>query len=64
LTIKEELIARGMEKGIEKGRQEGLVETRFEVATKLIKRNVAIDEICDLTDLSYEEVFELMKNEK
>jgi len=64
LTIKEELIAQGMEKGRQEGRQEGSMETRYEFALKLIKRNVPIDEICDLTDLSYEEVLGLMKSEK
>jgi predicted transposase/invertase (TIGR01784 family) len=60
LTIKEELIARGMEKG----RLEGSTETSYKFAIKLIERNVPIDEICDLTDLSYEEVLGLMENEK
>jgi len=65
LTIKEELIARGMEKGMEKGRQEGRLEgsiqSRYEFARKLIQLSMPIDEICDLTSLTYKEVQTLIE---
>jgi len=65
LTIKEELIARGMEKGRQEGRQEGMqegsIQSRYEFARKLIQRNMPIDEICDLTSFTYEEVQTLIE---
>jgi predicted transposase/invertase (TIGR01784 family) len=60
MTIKEEWIAEGLEKGIEKGiglgiEQENL-RSRYEFARKLLLRNMPLEEICELTDLSMEEV--------
>jgi predicted transposase/invertase (TIGR01784 family) len=61
LTIKEELIARGMEKGRQEGRHEGSMQSRYEFARKLIQRSMPVDEICDLTSLTYEEVQTLIE---
>ena len=58
---KEEGIAIGIEKGKQEGKQEGSIESKFEVARKLIQRNMPIEDICDLTNLSHEEVQALMK---
>ena len=51
MTIKEEWIAEGIEKG---SQQKGFVFAR-----KLILRNMPLEEICELTDLSMEEVMKL-----
>jgi predicted transposase/invertase (TIGR01784 family) len=72
LTIKEALIARGMEKGRQEGReegrregrQEGSIQSRYEFAGKLIQRNMPINEICDLTNLTYEEIQTLIEKGK
>jgi flagellar biosynthesis/type III secretory pathway protein FliH len=53
-------IARGIEKGIEKGRQEGSIESKYEIARKLIKRNMPLADICDLTGLTEEQVKGIM----
>jgi len=76
MTLRDELIAEGKEEGIaigiekgkqegrQEGRQEGSMQSRYEFARKLIQRNMSIENICDLTELSYEEVLALIKNEK
>jgi len=52
LTIKEVWIAEGIEKGIEKGS----LQSRYEFAKKLLLRKMPFDEICELTDLTMEEM--------
>jgi predicted transposase/invertase (TIGR01784 family) len=54
-------IEQGIEKGIEQGRQEENIKSRYDFARKLIQRNMPIEDICDLTSLSQEEVKALMK---
>jgi len=61
MTLHDQLIAEGKEEGIIKGRQEGSIQSRYEFARKLIQRNMTIEDICDLTNLSHEEVQALMK---
>jgi predicted transposase/invertase (TIGR01784 family) len=50
--FREEGIAIGIEKGIEKGS----LQSRYEFARKLLLRNVPLEDICELTDLTLEEV--------
>ena len=57
---KEEGIAIGIERGKQEGRQEGSVQSRYEFARKLIQRNMPIEDICELTGLSEEQVKGLM----
>jgi hypothetical protein len=52
---KEEGIAIGVERGIEKEN----LRSRYEFAEKLILRGMPLEEICELTDLSMEEVKKL-----
>ncbi len=40
-------------------REEGSLRSRYEVAKKLLLRNMPLEEICELTDLSMEEVIKL-----
>jgi len=56
MTLREHFIAEGIEKGIQKGKLEGSLQSRYEVARKLILRKMPLEEICELTDLTMEEV--------
>jgi predicted transposase/invertase (TIGR01784 family) len=72
MTLREHFIAEGIEKGIEKGiavgiekgkkegiekgKQEGSLQRGYEFARKLLQRNMPLEEICELTDLTMEEV--------
>ena len=47
----------GLQEGLQKGRQEG----RQEVALKLIEKNMTIQEVCEITGLSEEEVHKICK---
>jgi len=64
MTIKEVWIAEGIEKGreegIKKGIEKGSLQSRYEVARKLVLRKLPMEEICELTDLTMEEVKRLM----
>jgi predicted transposase/invertase (TIGR01784 family) len=56
MTIKEEWIAEGRQEG----RQEESIRSRYEFARKLILRNMPLEEICELTDLSMDEMKRLV----
>lgn len=58
MTIAEQLIKEGMEKGIEKGR----LEEKKNVARKLLSVGLTIEQIVEATDLSIEEIMELKEN--
>jgi predicted transposase/invertase (TIGR01784 family) len=72
MTLYDELIAEGKEEGIaigiekgkqegrQEGREEGSIESRYEFARKLIQRNLPIEDICDLTGLTEEQVKGIM----
>jgi predicted transposase/invertase (TIGR01784 family) len=49
----------GLEKGIEKGRQEGIEKSRFEIAAKMKKPGVPVDQIAEDTGLSVKAITEL-----
>ena len=54
-------LQKGIEKGIEKGKEEGLKkveETRFTIAKKMLKQNLDIKMIAEITGLSKEEIKE------
>jgi len=52
MTLREHFIA----EGIEKGKREGSLQRGYEVARKLLQRNMPLEDICELTDLTMEEV--------
>ncbi len=58
-------LAKGRQEGIAEGRQEGIAEGRQEgrqeVALKLIEKNMTIQEVCEITGLSEEEVHQICK---
>ena len=57
---REEGFEKGIEKGIEKGREEGIAKGREEekqnLAFKLIKKNMSVQEVCEITGLSETEI--------
>ncbi len=55
MSLYDNLIA----KGKQEGRQEGSMEKAYAFARKLLLRNIPLEEICELTDLSMEEVKKL-----
>jgi len=71
MTYAEKLREEGLLRGRQEGRQEGHLEgqqegiqqgslqSRYEFARKLILRNMPLSEICELTDLTMEEVKKL-----
>ena len=47
------------EEGLAEGKEEGKTEERLEIAKKMQKANSPIDFICQMTDLSEEDVLKL-----
>ena len=58
--------AEGLEEGLAKGRAEGREEGREEernsIVLKMLKNNLPVQTICDVTGLSVEEVAKLKEN--
>lgn len=52
-------LEKGMKKGIKQGIKQGEKESRKKVAINMLKQNMEEDLICDLTELSQEEIREL-----
>ena len=50
------------EKGMKKGRQEGEQKGRQEAALKLIEKDMTIQEVCEITGLSEEEIHHICKS--
>ncbi len=59
---KKEAYEKGIEKGIQQGITEGEKQKALEVAYKLLKRKVSIEEVVDITGLSVEEVAKLSES--
>ena len=51
----------GLEEGLAKGRAEGREEERNSIVLKMLKNNLPVQTICDVTGLSVEEVLKLQK---
>ena len=60
---KESGIAEGLEKGLEKGRTEGTAlgekKAQIKTAKKLLKLNMPIEQIVEVTELSKEEILDI-----
>ena len=56
LEGKAEGIAAGIAAGEAKGKAEGKVEERYQIAKKLLLKNMSIEEIADITGLSVDEI--------
>lgn len=59
LTFIDQFRAEGRQEGKQEGIRQGSLESRYAVARKLILRNMPFEEICELTDLTMEEVKKL-----
>ena len=54
----------GLEEGLAKGRAEGREEERNSIVLKMLKNNLPVQIICDVTGLSLEEVAKLKEEVK
>ena len=52
----------GLEEGLAKGRAEGREEERNSIVLKMLKNNLPVQTICDVTGLSVEEVTKLKES--
>ena len=52
----------GLEEGLAKGRAEGREEERNSIVLKMLKNNLPVQTICDVTGLSVEEVAKLKES--
>jgi predicted transposase/invertase (TIGR01784 family) len=60
-TARDEGEAKGEAKGIIKGKIEGKIEEKTEIALKMLKKGMDIEDICDCTGLSKEKIEKLKK---
>ena len=61
---KETGLEEGLAKGLAKGREEGREEERNSIVLKMLKNNLPVQIICDVTGLSLEEVAKLKEEVK
>ena len=59
---KETGLEEGLAKGRAEGREEGREEERNSIVLKMLKNNLPVQTICDVTGLSVEEVAKLKEN--
>lgn len=58
----EEGMKKGMEKGIEKGKIEGEKKEKIETAKRMLEKNIPIETIIEVTQLTEKEINEIIKN--
>lgn len=61
-TARDRGIAKGMAQVLAEGKAEGKAKIEVEVAKKLPQRDIPLDEIAEITDLSIEEIRKLCSN--
>lgn len=54
----------GMEKGIEKGMEKGIAKSKKEIVKKMLEKNMNIEVIKEITELSEEEIKEIINENK
>ncbi|MGN1327857.1 MAG: Rpn family recombination-promoting nuclease/putative transposase [Clostridia bacterium] len=54
----------GLERGLKQGKEQGIQQRNQEIARKLLKRNMAIEEISEITGIAVKEIEEISKNMK
>lgn len=54
--IEEKGLQKGMEEGLEKGMQKGREEGREEVALRMLKKNMDLESIQEVTELSMDKI--------
>ena len=52
----------GIELGITQGRSEGIWENKTQTVLKMFRRNMPVEDIADISELSVEEVKDILKN--
>ena len=52
----------GLELGITQGRSEGIWENKTQTVLKMFRRNMPVEDIADISELSVEEVKDILKN--
>ena len=52
---------RDEQNGLRHAKEDGKIEGKMEVARKMIEKNIDIDTICEMTELTKEEILKLMK---
>ncbi|MGM9581327.1 MAG: hypothetical protein ACI3U2_08855 [Anaerovibrio sp.] len=65
-NIRVAALAEGMNLGISRGRNEGInlgiLQKETQVVLSMFKRNMPVEDIADISDLSVEQVNEILKN--
>lgn len=61
-TWEEDAMKKGIRKGRQEGRQEGKLERNIEIAKNLLKINLSVEQIAQITDLSVEEIEKLKQD--
>ncbi len=54
---------RAKEEGLERGLEEGTMKTKIETARKMLEKSYPIEEICEITGLSEEEILHIKEND-
>jgi len=54
-------IKKGMQKGIQKGIEKGILQTKTKTALALLKENMTVEKIAEITGLSIKEIEKLKK---
>ena len=60
----EQGIEKGIEQGIEKGIKEGIEQQTIELTKNMLKKNIDINQISEITGLSIDKITKLAKNVK
>ena len=53
--------AEALAEGITQGRNEGIWETKTQTVLKMFRRNMPVEDIADISELSVEEVDDILK---
>ena len=61
-SIRSEALAEGINLGITQGRNEGIWEAKTQTVLKMFRRNMPVEDIADISELSVEEVKDILKN--
>ena len=62
--LKNSYIQEGIEQGIEKGIEQGIEQQTIELTKNMLKKNIDINQISEITGLSTDEITKIAKNMK
>ncbi|MFR2775598.1 MAG: hypothetical protein ACLTBR_07205 [Anaerostipes sp.] len=60
-VVLQEAIERGRKQGIECGKKQGRSDTILEITRGMLQKNIPIEDICELTGLTKEQIRALVK---